>query len=158
MKSQELVIQGIDTLSAMFPHMSFKYGFDTVVNQHIIDVQPESEYQANDYAEAEGDIILNFIQQFPDVGILFVSNSPYIQLPDPIYIKYASINTKFEDVTIDMITQPNLVGDQLSAAIIFSPVKSGENIIERGKIAVSIPSTSTTAHKDAGEYSYAMAA
>lgn len=158
MKAQELIIQGIDALSIMFPHMSFKYGFDNVVNQHIIDVQPESEYQTDAYAEVESDFILNFIREFPDEGILFVCNNPYVQLPGTIYIKCASINTKLEDVTIGMISQKSQFGGLLSAATIFNPVKSGANIIEKGRMAVTISNTSTISDKDAGEYSYAMAA
>ena len=94
MKAQDLVIQGIETLSAMFSHISFKYGFDSTSNQHIIEIQPVSAYQTDDYIEAESGVILNFIRQFPDEGILFISNNTYIQVTDPIYIKYASISTK----------------------------------------------------------------
>lgn len=158
MKAQELIIQGIDTLSTMFPHMSFKYGFDNVVNQHIIDVQPENEYQTDTYAEAELDFILYFIQKLPEEGILFVCNNPYVQLPDTIYKKSASIHTKLEDVTIDMISQKSQFEGLLSAATIFKPVKSGTNMIEKGRMAVTISNTSTILDKNAGEYSYAMAA
>ena len=77
MNPQQLVIEGIDILSSLFPNMSFKYGFDNVVNQHIIDVQPENESQ----------FIQDFISIFPNKGILFTCNNPNIKLPNIIYEK-----------------------------------------------------------------------
>lgn len=157
MKAQDLVIQGIETLSAMFSHISFKYGFDSTSNQHIIEIQPVSAYQTDDYIEAESGVILNFIRQFPDEGILFISNNTYIQVTDPIYIKYASISTKIGDVTIDMISQliPNTI--RISAETIFSHIQSTESAIEQGK-GITVVISPTIPNKNAGEYGYAMAA
>lgn len=87
MKPEQLVIDGIDILSTLFPNMSFKYGFDNVVNQHIIDVQPENEYQTEKFLEAESQFIWDFIGIFPNEGVLFTCNNPNIKLPDIIYEK-----------------------------------------------------------------------
>lgn len=52
-----------------------------------IDVQPESEYQTEEYSENESQFIQDFISIFPNKGILFTCNNPNIKLPNIIYEK-----------------------------------------------------------------------
>ncbi|QRR02412.1 hypothetical protein [Dyadobacter sandarakinus] len=83
--SQSLVIELIDELYAADNSMSFQYAFDALSNQHIIDVAPSRVFKEAEYMLAEVKATKKFISNFPDEGILFVSNDPYIKVENPVY-------------------------------------------------------------------------
>jgi hypothetical protein len=84
---QNFIINEIDKLSNQFPFMSFRYGFDKMGIQHIINVEPSSEFKNEAYMNAELSFQCAFIELFPAEDLLFVSNDKYIQLERVIYVR-----------------------------------------------------------------------
>ena len=84
---KKFIIQEIEKLSKKFPQISFKYGFDKMGKQHLIEVEPDTEYKNPEYMEAEFDVIDTFIYKFPEDEILFISNNKYIHIERVVYVK-----------------------------------------------------------------------
>ncbi|MEO6283181.1 MAG: hypothetical protein ABIN80_23900 [Dyadobacter sp.] len=84
-KENKLVIKLLDALAAKHSHMSFLYGFDEWANQHVIEVTPTESYENEQYVMDEIDATAEFVSNFPNQGILFLSNDPYLKVENPIY-------------------------------------------------------------------------
>lgn len=84
---KQFIIKEIDLLSEKFPFMSFRYGFDKLGIQHIIEVEPNDVFKEPIYMEAEFNIQCAFIDLFPDEDLLFVSNDKYIQFEKIVYVR-----------------------------------------------------------------------
>ena len=84
-ESQKLVISLLDEIAKRFNGLSLQYMFSAPTKQHIIEVQPEVIYNSDEYLEFESDIISQFIDQFPEEGLLFTSSDPYIKVSNPVY-------------------------------------------------------------------------
>ena len=54
---EKFLIQRIDGLSQNFPQISFTFGFDIVGGQHLIEVEPDTEYRNENYIIAEFEIV-----------------------------------------------------------------------------------------------------
>lgn len=115
---KKFIIKEIQKLSEKFPHVSFKYGFDKLGAQHLIEVEPETAYKTEEYMDAEFDIVDQFICKFPEDEILFISNNKYIKIEKVVYVKESKILVKqnalgFAEICAanDMIFAPlNLIG------------------------------------------------
>lgn len=95
-KAISIIINLINELSEKHTRMSFLYGYDHFLCQHIIEVEPVSDYDSDNYLLDEVKAIKEFLKEFPQESILFVSNNEYIKVKDPIHfakkgaIKYFS--------------------------------------------------------------------
>lgn len=107
---KKFIVKEIDSLSLMFPLISFKYGYDEIGEQHIIDIEPDTEYRNEEYMLAEFTVLDKFITQFPEEQLLFVSNDNYIKVDKPIYVKegYISIiNSLITGFFAEKLTTPS---------------------------------------------------
>lgn len=86
------VIGIIDKLAEKFSNATFTYGFDTISNQHLINVDPPSIYTSEEYMSAEFDSIDVFMRKFPAEEILFVSNDKYIKIEKVIHVRSGKNN------------------------------------------------------------------
>ncbi len=90
---KNFIIEQIKYLSGIFYNISFKYGYDDLTGQNIVEVDPESEYKSENYMLAEANIIEEFISRFPNDELLFVSNDKYIKVKEPIFAKEALVKS-----------------------------------------------------------------
>lgn len=88
---KKFIIQEIEKVSEKFNQISFKYGFDKVGKQHIIEVEPNTEFKNPEYMEAEYCFVDAFMNKFPDDDILFISNNKFITIEKVVYVKEGSI-------------------------------------------------------------------
>jgi hypothetical protein len=84
-KSQESIIAMIDRLSTQFSALSFKYQYDHEVKQHVVDILPAKDADSDDFIDIASSEISEFLDQFPNEGVLFVSDDPYIKVENPLY-------------------------------------------------------------------------
>lgn len=127
---KKFIIQEIEKLSEKFPQISFKYGFDKMGKQHLIEVEPDTEYKNPEYMEAEFDVIDAFIFKFPDDEILFISNNKYIHIERVVYIKEGVIQ-----VTDDLIGKSYVFQNEF---VINAPFSFEENTITSLKNQITI--------------------
>ncbi|WAC09222.1 hypothetical protein [Dyadobacter pollutisoli] len=90
-KENKLVVKLLDALAAKHSHMSFLYGYDESLNQHIIEVAPTESYENEQYLLDEANATAEFLSNFPHQGILFISNDPYLKVAEPIYNSAANV-------------------------------------------------------------------
>lgn len=93
-KVQTQVKLMIDRLLAMFPTLGFSYMHDHRGKQHIIDVQPKELANSDEFILAAADEISDFLNKYPNEGILFLSDDPYIKIDKPLYTKVSEPKTK----------------------------------------------------------------
>jgi hypothetical protein len=104
---KNFVIEKIEELAILFPEISFKYGYDTISGQHIVDIEPNTQYYNEKYMLAEYDVVSLFSQKFPTDQLLFISNDKFIKVTNPIYTK---CNAKVELAkSITSIKPSNLI-------------------------------------------------
>ena len=84
---EKFVIEKINSLSAEFPNISFTYGYDSIGKQHIVAIEPYSEYKNDGYSLAEFNVVDEFINQFPEDEIVFISNNKHIKIINKVYVK-----------------------------------------------------------------------
>ena len=106
-KIKKFLIKQIDILSQKFPEVTFKYGFDETGTQHIIDVEPDTQFKNEEYMNAEFDCVDAFIYEFPEDELLFISNNKYIKIVSPVYIKQGAVNVGGELVSRGEIVLAN---------------------------------------------------
>jgi hypothetical protein len=93
-QSQKYLVSLIKKLALTFDSMSFAYGFDSIANQHIVEVQPNSMFESDEYLEVESDIVSEFSNKFPEEGLLFTCDNPTIFISDVIYNSSQKLKTK----------------------------------------------------------------
>lgn len=130
MKEQvkQFIIREIETLSEMFPYVSFKYGFDKVGKQHLVEVEPETEYRNEKFMEKEFDVVDEFIARFPMEEILFISNNKYINIENIVYVKESRVPVKSNAIVIaELVGCVSLIQAPLNlAGYIASPSQSDQ--------------------------------
>ncbi|GAA4408281.1 hypothetical protein GCM10023187_29920 [Nibrella viscosa] len=137
------IINLLQNLASRFPHMSFIYGYDALVDQHIVEVAPAELYESDEYLEAEGDTVVEFIKEFPGEGLLFTCNNPYIRTPTPIFTAVAE--------THELSTPTMGAGD------IYACLEQSQ-LVSYGLKGLQTVSNKSKDQLEAGDYKYAMAA
>jgi hypothetical protein len=152
----------LNKFSEKHENMSFLYGYDQFLCQHIIDVNPKDSYDSDAYLLDEVDFIADFITRFPEESILFVSNDDYIKVNDPIHyakkgaVKYFS-QLQFNEVEFHMNAvsvkgELNIVG---SISDVFHNIKFNEM---PNNIKLKLNEKWNNQDVFAGDNTYAMAA
>lgn len=104
---KKFIIVEIEKLAEKFPEISFKYGFDRVATQHLIEIEPDTEFKNELYMNAEFDLIDAFICKFPEEDILFISNDKHIRIENVVYKKEGTIK-----VADKLITATNIYSNK----------------------------------------------
>lgn len=71
-------------LSEKFTGMSFRYGYNYLTEQHIIEVSPKELYFDRAYGEAEGRMMFEFLKKFPQEDIYFTIKDKYTDIGEEI--------------------------------------------------------------------------
>jgi|GEM_PF-403426 len=88
MNSISFVKSKVDILVDSFPEIKCRYEHDVLSNTHIIEILPIHVYTSDDvYANKEIEIIDEFINNYPDESICFISEESLISVESPIFEK-----------------------------------------------------------------------
>jgi len=88
MNAIEFIKERIDRLVTRFTNIRCRYEHDLFSNTHLIEVLPAEVYNNDEsYAEAEVDIISEFIELFPYESICFVTDDALTPIQEAQYIK-----------------------------------------------------------------------
>lgn len=75
-------------LEEKFPQLKVRYAFDEMELSHMVEVLPASEFEDNEaYGEYEIALTLDFIKEYPDEELFFVTEGDLIELTDPVFVK-----------------------------------------------------------------------
>ncbi len=84
MTAVEYLKEKLCILANKFPQVTIKYGFDVVINTHIVELTPQDEYYYNTALDDSWiPISLDFMQHFPNDYISFVSNDSTLRVEEP---------------------------------------------------------------------------
>ena len=84
MTSIEYIQQKLGGLSKQFPHLTFKYAFDTIIQTHVVEISPEAAYYHNKQLDnAWIPVSLEFMQLFEDETISFISSDSILAPSNP---------------------------------------------------------------------------
>jgi hypothetical protein len=88
MTATEFIKNKIDNLVNDMPNIKCSYEFDRTALVHLIEILPSSIYEKNDdYIDSEQNIIFDFIENFPDENISFITSGSIVKINNPEYIK-----------------------------------------------------------------------
>lgn len=88
MTSQQFIKGQIDSMVSKFPFIKCRYQFDELEDTHYVEVIPKGYTEkANSITELQNEIILNFIDKFPDQLLAFFSDGGLIELDEIHYEK-----------------------------------------------------------------------
>ena len=88
MKARDFIENRLQYLIECFPQMKVSYEFDNFSNSHFIEVLPSSEFRKNSkYSEYETNLIIDFISEFPNEDIVFVTKNDLIEIENPSFVK-----------------------------------------------------------------------
>ncbi len=87
MNSIEYVKSKLDSFIIKDKFVSFCYEYDDDTLTHIVKVSPKEIYDNNkDYISWENKLIDEFIDNYPNENICFISDGALIEIKNPIYI------------------------------------------------------------------------
>ena len=81
MTSFDFICLKINELQAKMPSLSIRYQYDRLRDDHIVEVLPAEVYNDNyKFAELETGLSLEFMDQFPDQNLMFVTEGSLIEV------------------------------------------------------------------------------
>jgi len=84
MTSKEYLKIKLEKLSMDFPHITIRYAYNSVINYHVVELTPQSEYYNNNALDDKWiPISLEFMQTFPTEYISFVSDDSTLKVENP---------------------------------------------------------------------------
>lgn len=105
MKIREFLWEKLNELSKKFHAVTFSYVYDSVYNQHVVEANPEFLYKSEEFAAAQIKLELEFMQNFPEGEIMFISGKHDLDLPDFEFVINSSINyNDLKDVVLFSIS------------------------------------------------------
>lgn len=92
MTSKEYIEKQIDTMVSLFSKIKVRYEFDSLASCHIIEISPlsfyKTEFKANEF---EFQVISEFLANFSEEGICFISEGDLIEIENPSIEKAGSL-------------------------------------------------------------------
>ncbi|MEO6404543.1 MAG: hypothetical protein ABIO32_03580 [Ferruginibacter sp.] len=86
MTSLEFLRTELEELASNFPNVHIKYGFNTIVDTHIVELLPLVEYKTNEELDkAWIPMSLRFIERFQDEDIAFISSDSSLSLRKTLF-------------------------------------------------------------------------
>jgi hypothetical protein len=84
MMSRQFLLEKLQLLVVDFPMIKCSYRFDKLSNTHLIEVVPDSIFNvSSEYSLAEEDVTFEFIRNFPDEGICFITDTSFTKIGEP---------------------------------------------------------------------------
>lgn len=81
MKPEEYIISKLKSLSNGFPSIIFRYGLDSIINTHVIEITPEKEYYNNEPLDnAWFELVQEFYSLYPGFDICVISSDSTIKI------------------------------------------------------------------------------
>ncbi|MEJ7682251.1 MAG: hypothetical protein WKG06_31260 [Segetibacter sp.] len=103
MKPVEFLQIALESISKNFPNVHIKYGYNTIINTHRVELLPISEYRYNSALdEACIPLSFKFREVFPKEEIAFVSSDSKLSIDNPILEFNAP---SFEDVIAEVFAR-----------------------------------------------------
>lgn len=89
MNSTKYIISKIDELVRLFPAMKLSYQVDDWSETHFIEVLPKDLFECYEdkFVAAQNKVVLDFIQNYPDEGLAFITKDDLFSVNNPVYIK-----------------------------------------------------------------------
>ncbi len=88
MRAQDFIIGRLQSLIDNFPQMRVRYEFDGFTSSHFIEVLPSSEFKENHkYSKYETNLIIDFIAEFPNEDIVFITENDLIEINNPLFVR-----------------------------------------------------------------------
>ena len=88
MRATDFIKNKLNDLIENFPQMKVSYKFDDFANSHFIEVLPAKVFKDNSvYSEYETQLIIDFISEFPNEEIVFVTKNDLIEITNPLFVK-----------------------------------------------------------------------
>ncbi|MDY0281714.1 MAG: hypothetical protein RBR35_14275 [Salinivirgaceae bacterium] len=92
MRAYDFIENRLQCLVEHFPQMKVSYEFDGFSNSHFIEVLPSNEFRENlEYSKYETNLIIDFISEFPNEEIVFVTKNDLMTIENPLFIKKGSL-------------------------------------------------------------------
>lgn len=87
MNATEYIQDRLRRLADEFLGISLKYEYKADSSIHFVEVLPAELYHHDrDYAIAEDKIIMDFIKNFPDENICFITDDSYVKIENPSFV------------------------------------------------------------------------
>ena len=88
-QSFDFVKNKLELLSEKFQDVKFRYHYDEFYGDHIIEVTPDMVYaNSKEYALAESGVINEFVREFMNESILFISDKSVIKVASDVITFY----------------------------------------------------------------------
>lgn len=86
MNIKDYIIEKINDLVVIFPFLKVSYQIDNYSKSNYIKVLPKESFNNDeDYQKHETNLIIDFITNYPEEEIVFVSEDCLIEVTEPIY-------------------------------------------------------------------------
>jgi hypothetical protein len=87
MNSKEYIKGRLQKLIKLYPSLVFSYQFDERENLHLVQVDPQSEFESNKAFQGdEADFIFEFDNLFFPESVVFVSKNSLVSVNSPEYV------------------------------------------------------------------------
>lgn len=117
MKEKEFIIDIVKNLVKVFPSTKVRYENHLLSNTHFIEVVPSDFYKLNEeFLKWEEEAIFNFINQFPDQNISFISDDDIVGVENIDYeikgelydLLHSYNNQNYNDIEVVLLNNSNL--------------------------------------------------
>ncbi len=126
MTSREYIEKQIDTMVSLFSKIKVRYEFDALSSCHIIEISPlsfyKTEFKVNEF---EFQVISEFLANFSEEGICFISEGDLIEIENPLIEKAGSLYGTNLESSVSTTRLPTIV----PYAVYSSKDKSSSNLM-----------------------------
>lgn len=150
----------IDRLAQQFKHCGFAYGYDSLAEQHIIELGDGETLYADAFRSHASQELGQFIALFPDEAMLFIDANNNIPLEPPILYHVQPTHEEVwgshyvaNGATV-AVTFDDRLWQQKSAQEVLGSVAYSDEVTQRMPVMIAL----STQPLEPGEYNYAMAA
>lgn len=88
MSSAKFILKGLDGLAKEFPLIKLSYQFDDNTDTHFVEVLPKEFFEKYDpeFISGQNTLILNFIQDYPNESLAFITQDDFFVVSKPCHI------------------------------------------------------------------------
>lgn len=86
MQAQEFLKAELKSLSEIFPKVNFRYGFDEIIDVHVVEINPLEQYYSNkELDDAWVPIALRFLETYETEEIVFISSDSSLKIENSVF-------------------------------------------------------------------------
>ena len=158
--ANQWIISMIDRLAGQFNCCGFAYGYDSLAEQHIIELSDNETLYTDAFRLEASQELGQFIAAFPDQAMLFIDADNEIPLEPPILYRVQPTHEEVwgsyyvVDETPVAVTFDDRLWQQKSAREVLGSVVYSNEVTQRATVTIGLSSQPS----EPGEYNYAMAA